>query len=157
MNNNIKLYRRRLVPNENILLKDDVVIMNNENYIVTKWNVLKPRTDFDNGYSIYDFENNIKATKQFLGDKFIGYYFDIINLDKDGHNYYVIDLLVDVIIRDNIIKVVDLDEFQEAMGKGLITPEKMCEALKITNDLLCELYENSTKKYDDIFDTYTGT
>lgn len=157
MDKNIKLYRRRLVPNENILLKDDEIVMNNESLIVTKWDVLKPRKDFDNGYSIYDFENNIKATKQFLGDKFIGYYFDIIDVCKEDCNYYVIDLLVDVIIRDGIIKVVDLDEFQEAMDEGLITPQKMCEALKITNDLLCELYEHSTKKYDDIFDTYIGT
>ena len=39
----LKIYRKRLIPSENIWLKDDVVLLCNEEYIVTRWKTLKPR------------------------------------------------------------------------------------------------------------------
>ena len=43
---NTTLYRKRFIPMETILLKDDNIVFQNEDVIVTKWNALKPREDF---------------------------------------------------------------------------------------------------------------
>lgn len=37
------LYRKRIIPNECVLLKDDLVLSWDEERIVTKWNALKPK------------------------------------------------------------------------------------------------------------------
>lgn len=37
------LYRRRLIPDECILLKDDIVLEWNEDRIVTSWKALHPK------------------------------------------------------------------------------------------------------------------
>ena len=36
------LYRKRLIPEECVLLKDDVILYMDDNVIVTKWVTLKP-------------------------------------------------------------------------------------------------------------------
>ena len=41
MNKDLILYRKRFIPMETILLKDDVVLFQDETVIVTKWNVLE--------------------------------------------------------------------------------------------------------------------
>ena len=43
------LYRKRLIPFENILLKGDKVLFADEHTIVTKWNTINPRKDIDHG------------------------------------------------------------------------------------------------------------
>ena len=45
------LYRKRLIPEECIPLKDDIILYMDDEVIVTKWNTLKPRKDFHHGYS----------------------------------------------------------------------------------------------------------
>lgn len=46
---NLKLFRRRFIPEEIVELKDDKILSmdKNNNIIITKWNVLKPRNDID--------------------------------------------------------------------------------------------------------------
>lgn len=47
------LYRRRFIPDEKILLKDDKVVSVSDDAIVTKWEVLTKRHDFTHGMSCY--------------------------------------------------------------------------------------------------------
>ena len=47
------LYRKRIIPEEMILLKDDEILHLDSRIIVTKWDSLKPRKDFSNGISAY--------------------------------------------------------------------------------------------------------
>ena len=53
INTKINLYRKRIIPEEMILLKDDVILHQDASTIITKWNSLKPRKDFSNGISIF--------------------------------------------------------------------------------------------------------
>lgn len=50
------LYRKRLIPEECVLLKDDTVLYRDNQIIVTGWNSLKPRKDLHHGYSCYYLE-----------------------------------------------------------------------------------------------------
>ena len=47
------LYRKRLIPEECVLLKDDRLLYRDEEIIVTAWNTLKPRKDLHHGRSCY--------------------------------------------------------------------------------------------------------
>ena len=44
---NITLYRKRLIPDELVHLKDDVVLYHDDTVIITKWKTIKPRKDMD--------------------------------------------------------------------------------------------------------------
>ena len=37
------LYRKRLIPDEIIELKDDKILFRDENYVITKWNTIRPK------------------------------------------------------------------------------------------------------------------
>ena len=50
---NLSLYRKRFIPNEIIPLKDDVILYEDDDIIVTKWNSLRPKSDLHHGYSCY--------------------------------------------------------------------------------------------------------
>ena len=45
------LYRKRLIPDECVLLKDDVILYRDDQMIVTGWHTLKPRKDLHHGCS----------------------------------------------------------------------------------------------------------
>ena len=47
------LYRKRLIPEECILLKDDELLYRDEKTIITRWNTLKPKKDLHHGFSCY--------------------------------------------------------------------------------------------------------
>ncbi|MBP5414771.1 MAG: DUF402 domain-containing protein, partial [Lachnospiraceae bacterium] len=115
------LYRKRIIPEEKILLKDDVIISCDEDMIITKWNTLKPREDFHHGYSIYYLKEGYKVSKFCKQDGSLKYWYcDIVDYDydKDSNELVVSDLLVDVIIYpDGGIKVDDIDELVEALDK----------------------------------------
>lgn len=59
----LKIYRRRMIPDECILLKDDIILEQTKDLIVTKWNTLKPRRDFHHGYSCYFLSYGYKVSK----------------------------------------------------------------------------------------------
>ena len=43
MKDNPVLYRKRMIPEECVLLKDDKVLELTDDIIITKWNTLKPK------------------------------------------------------------------------------------------------------------------
>ena len=97
----IKLYRKRFVPNETIFLKDDKILHHDEDVIITKWHAFRPKETFDRGVSCYYLKHGFKISK-FLNAKneLVYYYCDIIDTEyREEENAYIFgDLLADVII-----------------------------------------------------------
>lgn len=144
--NNLKLYRRRYIPDEIVYLKDDEIISYDDERIITKWNVLKKRNDFSHGASCYFLKDNIKLSK-FIdkNNNILYWYCDIIDytFNKEENTYIFNDLLIDIIIyEDGFVKVVDLAEISEAIDKNLIDINLAKKALCIADKLLNIIYKN---------------
>ncbi len=142
----VRLYRKRLIPEECIELKDDEILRLDENIIVTRWKILKPRNDFAAGLSCYFLKKGIKVSKILKKDgSLYRWYCDIIKTDYDPaeQTYLFTDLLADVIIQpDGTVQVVDLDELAMADEKGMITRAELRMSLIQLNDLLGLIYSD---------------
>ena len=138
------LYRKRIIPDECIALKDDEILYIDEEIIVTKWSVLKPRSDFHHGYSCYFLNKNIKVSKFMKENGDLHYWYcDIIeySFDEKANSYTFTDLLADVIIYpDEKVKVVDLDEIAVALERGLLSDRELVIALRTLDSLLNTIY-----------------
>ena len=142
----LKLYRKRIIPEQMILLKDDRIERSDDEMIITSWNTLNPKTEFSHGCSCYFLKQGLKVSKFYRSDDSLLYWYcDIVDyeFDKKTKSLTVTDLLADVIIYpDGHYKVVDLDELAEALERGLITAETMSYTLRRLNDLLTILYRD---------------
>jgi len=147
--NDLKIYRKRLIPDECILLKDDIILNRTDDFIVTKWNTLKPRRDFHHGYSCYFLKLGFKISKFYREDNSLLYWYcDIVDYTyQDADNALIVtDLLADVVVYpDGYVKVLDLNELALALEKNLCEPQLITQALQKLNSLL-------TLIYDDKFD-----
>ena len=147
--NDLKIYRKRLIPDECILLKDDIILNRTDDFIVTKWNTLKPRRDFHHGYSCYFLKLGFKISKFYREDNSLLYWYcDIVDYTyQDADNALIVtDLLADVVIYpDGYVKVLDLNELALALEKNLCEPQLITQALQKLDNLL-------TLIYDDEFD-----
>ena len=118
-----RLFRRRFIPDENIELKDDMILALEPNLIITSWNVLKPRRDISRGVSAYFIDKGIKVSKVFdNAGQMVYWYCDIIetHYDEKENIYTFNDLLIDVIVYpDGQVEVLDMDEFADAMEQGI--------------------------------------
>ena len=146
-----KLYRRRFIPNEKVFLKDDKIIDIKNDIIITKWEVLKKRTDFSHGASCYFLKDNIKVSKFIDNNENILYWYcDIIDweFDEKENTYTFNDLLIDVIVYENgFVKVVDIAEVSEALDKGLIDVDLAKKALNTVDKLLNTIYDGKFDLY----------
>ena len=140
----IRLFRRRYLPDETIELKDDKILSMSEDVIITKWDVLKPRKDIAQGYSAYFLKEGVKLSKIYdCSGELVYWYCDIIKpvIDKAESTYTFHDLLIDVLIYpDGAVKVVDLDEFADVMEQGTLEKSICLEALRTTDALLNKIY-----------------
>lgn len=138
------LYRKRIIPEECILLKDDRILYQDEQTIVTGWNSLKPKKDLHHGYSCYFLNKGCKISKFYREDNTLMYWYcDIVEYDyrSETNTYIVTDLLADVIVYpDGFVKVVDLDELADALTRKLISEETLKKALLSLNNLLNTIY-----------------
>ena len=73
---------------------------------------------------------------------------DIFDIEKGKDNELIFrDLLADVLVYpDGFVKVVDLDEFEEALTKGALGIEDVKHALKSLNNLLSIIYASRFDK-----------
>ncbi len=150
---NPTLYRRRIIPDECVLLKDDIILSCDEDYIVTKWNALRPKKDLHHGASCYFLKEGFKVSKFCRQDDSLLYFYcDIVdyNYDAAQNNLIVTDLLADVIIYpDGFVKVVDLDELVTALEARSISLDTLKASLNKLDKLLNIIYsgnfENLTK------------
>lgn len=147
----LKLYRKRLIPAECILLKDDVIVKQTEDLIVTTWKTLNPKTAFTHGCSCYFLREGLKLSKFYRADDSLLYWYcDIVDYSYDPaeHSLTSTDLLADVIVYpDGRCKVVDLDELADALDKGLIDTEQLTRSLRQLNALLVLIYRD---KFDHL-------
>ena len=148
---NLKLFRRRFIPEEIVELKDDKILSIDKinNIIITTWNVLKPRNDIDHGISAYFINDGIKVSKIFNSDgNLVYWYCDIIETVHDNNTYTFNDLLIDIIIHpDGKVEVVDMDEFADVMENGILTNNTIAKALRCANSLLKDIYSGNFGKY----------
>ena len=144
------LYRKRLIPEECVLLKDDTVLYRDNQIIVTGWNSLKPRKDLHHGYSCYYLEEGFKVSRFCKEDgSMLYWYCDIVDYDYtiETDTYIVTDLLADVVIYpDGFVKVVDLDELVTAQENGLLNNDMLKKALLRLNHLLEIIYAGDFHK-----------
>lgn len=138
------LYRRRIIPDELVLLKDDVIVSCTDELIVTKWKTLKARKDFDHGSSAYFLKEGYKVSKFYKSDNSLCYWYcDIIESDYDeaSGSLVVTDLLADVIIYpDGFVKVVDIKELVDAFNDNKLSINQLKDALTKLDKILSIIY-----------------
>lgn len=149
-----KLFRKRLIPDECVPLKDDEILYMDEDIIVTKWKTLKPRKDFHHGYSCYFLKKGYKVSR-FLreDDSLVYWYCDIVTYlwDRADNALTVTDLLADVIVEpDGKMNVIDIDELCEAKEKLLITDEQFFISVKQLGTLVSTIQNNNFNELTDI-------
>lgn len=138
------LYRRRIIPEECILLKDDIIQFCDEERIVTTWNALHPKKDLHHGASCYFLKEGFKVSKFCREDDSLLYWYcDIVDFNYDfaKNTMIVTDLLADVIIYpDGFVKVVDLDELVAALESRSISLDTLKASLMKLDKLLNIIY-----------------
>ena len=151
-----RLFRRRFIPDENIELKDDMILALEPNLIITSWNVLKPRRDISRGVSAYFIDKGIKVSKVFdNAGQMVYWYCDIVetHYDEKENIYTFNDLLIDVIVYpDGQVEVLDMDEFADAMEQGILSVGTIAHAMRATDDLLHTIYAGEFEKYTHYID-----
>lgn len=151
-----RLFRRRFIPDENIELKDDMILALEPNLIITSWNVLKPRRDISRGVSAYFIDKGIKVSKVFdNAGQMVYWYCDIIetHYDEKENTYTFNDLLIDVVVYpDGQVEVLDMDEFADAMEQGILCVGTIAHAMRATDDLLHTIYAGEFEKYTHYID-----
>lgn len=145
---NVLLYRKRFIPMETVLLKDDRILFLNEDRILTSWKALKPRHDIASGISVYYRKQGFKISR--IADaagQLVYWYCDIIEESRDGDALIYTDLLVDIVIYpDGGLRVLDLKEAADALTDGLITQEMLTSALSAADRLLSLIYAGEFEK-----------
>ncbi len=144
------LYRKRIIPDECILLKDDEILSWDNERIVTRWNALRPKKELHHGYSCYFLKEGYKVSKFYRADGSLLYHYcDIITHEYtvSENKLVVTDLLADVIIYpDGFVKVVDLDEIVPALESGALSMHDMKSALLSCNRLLEIIYDGDLRE-----------
>lgn len=156
--NNPVLYRRRIIPDECIHLKDDVILSCDQERIVTSWTALHPKKDLHHGLSCYFLKDGFKVSKFCCEDGSLLYWYcDIVdfNYRAEDNSLVVTDLLADVIIYpDGLVKVVDLDELVTALDSRSISLDTLKSSLIRLDKLLQIIYAgnfDSLKAYIENF------
>lgn len=149
------LYRKRLIPDECILLKDDIILSCDSHHIVTKWKALKPKKDLHHGFSCYFLDDHIKIS-QFRAedDTFLYWYCDIVDyvIDEEHDCVTSVDLCIDVVIYpDKSYRVLDLDELAQMQEVGKLTDVMLSTALRTTDRLLQKIYNGEFEEYCSFF------
>lgn len=153
-----RIYRKRIIPSECILLEDDLLLYRDPEVVITKWNTIRPKKTLHHGYSCYFLERGFKISKFYDHDgHLISWYCDIIThtYDAAADTYVFTDLLVDVIVYpDGAVRVVDLDELADAARDNLITPQQMQMALRRTDKLLSLIYKGGFPRLQKYIEDY---
>ena len=145
----LQIYRKRLIPAETVLLKDDCILRQETNLIVTSWQAFHPRPDLMRGFSCYYTEDHLKVSRMIHDDDSFHWYIDIADYTwNDAHDSLTMtDLLADVIIDpDGAIRVMDLDELADAHTQELISDDLLKKSLYTLDKLLQELYANGISR-----------
>ena len=144
---NPTLYRRRIIPDECIPLRDDVILSCDEDHIITSWLTLRPKKDLHHGCSCYFLKEGYKVSRFCdQAGSLLCWYCDITDYEYRpcDNSLIVTDLLADVIIYpDGSVKVVDLDELVTALNSGAISLETLKRSLLNLDRLLKIIYSGN--------------
>lgn len=145
------LYRKRLIPLESVLLKNDRILYLDSSTLITSWQTIRPKADLASGYSCYLMNQGFKISRFYNHrHEFMYWYCDIIDTDFDplSNTYTFTDLLADVeVYQDGTFRILDLDELARAFSDGLITGSQLVLALNRLHSLLQIIY---TKNFDQL-------
>ncbi len=148
------LYRKRIIPEEIIALDKDEILYQDEDYIVTRWNTIRPKKILHHGCSCYFLKEGFKVSKFYREDGTLLYWYcDIISYKHDpkDNSYVFTDLLADVLIYpDGKVEVVDVGEIADALTDGTLTVEEMIPALRSLDKLLQMIYSGGFGKIQDM-------
>jgi len=146
MKKDLVIYRKRMIPEECVLLKDDEILEQTDDVIVTRWNTLKPKRELHHGYSCYFLKEGFKVSKFYRADNTLMYWYcDIVDYEysETDNALTVTDLLADVVVYpDGYSRVLDLDELALAFEKELCDNGKLLLALRHLDSLLNLIYED---------------
>ena len=149
-----KLYRKRIIPEEIILLDKDTILYSDDSRIITRWNTIKPKKILHHGCSCYFLKEGFKVSKFYREDGTLLYWYcDIISYKYDDkeNSYVFTDLLADVLIYpDGRVEVVDVGEIADALTDGTLTVEEMVPALRSLDKLLTIIYSGEFKTIQDM-------
>jgi len=156
---NIKIYRVRFIPQEEVDISGDEILFLDEHKMITRWDPIHPRNDFAKGYSCTYLKEGYKVSKVMNGAREVKYWYcDIIHVEvkENGKLYRLIDLLLDVkVMPDGRVIVMDMDELALAIEKKLITQEQANQSLRQCDRLLKRVYSGELiKEAEDIFRRY---
>lgn len=155
--NHLQLFRKRLIPDECILLKDDVIVHQSDEYIITTWTTLNPKICFHHGCSCYFLKEGFKLSKFYRHDGSLLYWYcDIVEYQwsKDKNSLTSIDLLADVIVYpDGRTKVMDLDELADACQRGIISSEQLQKGLRQLDKFLTYIYKDKFDHLQAVLDS----
>jgi len=141
-----RIYRTKIFPAQHLLLKDDIIVAQDSEVLITKWNTLNPKTTFSHGSSCYFLTEGFKVSKFYREDNSLyAWYCDIAEYayGPEEDALTMTDLLADVVVfPDGQVKIVDLDELAEAMEQNLITAKQMTSCLRSLHHLLTLIDQN---------------
>lgn len=151
------IYRKRLIPNECILLKDDIIREVTDDYILTKWNTLRPKKILHHGESCYYLNKGVKVSRFYTAeDTLICWYCDIVSYEwnEDKTSLTTTDLLLDILVYpDRTFKVLDMDELAQTHAEKLISDELLQRSLYTANRVLNDIYDDMFHEiYIAVFD-----
>lgn len=154
-NFNLKLYRRRHIPNELTHLKDDIILQYDPGkLLITEWKTLKPRRDFARGVSAFFLDRGIKVSKLIDHEgKLSRWYCDIGMFHIEDNTLTFEDLLFDVVVnKDGSYRVLDIGEAAEACRRQLITKEQLLTAMEVLDSLLELIHNGKFRELQNIID-----
>ena len=155
---NLRIWRRRFIPNEMISLDGDEILHLDEDTLVTRWSSLHPRTDFAGGVSAYFLKDGWKVSKILdCEGNTLYWYCDIVEyiMDEAANSITCQDLLFDVVVYDNgKYKVLDCDEAADAFEKGLITTAQLTGGLRQMHKLLEIIYHSRFDRLQAVINEY---
>lgn len=153
---NLKLYRKRHIPNELTHLKDDRILQYDPGkLLITEWTTLKPRKDFARGVSAFFLDRGIKVSKLFdHAGKLSRWYCDIGMFHLSDDNCLTFeDLLFDVVVnKDGSYRVLDIGEAAEAYRRQLITEDQLLYAMNVLDSLLELIHNGDFRELQKIID-----
>ena len=137
------LFRKRLIPDECVSLKDDIIIHQDDSHIITSWKTFHPKAEFSHGISYYLINDGFKVSKFYKA------------YDAGTDTYVFTDLLADVIIENSgFVRVVDLDELADAASAKLISDAMLVNALHKLDKLLKTIYDGTFNEYINTINEY---
>lgn len=141
------ILRKRFIPFETVDISGDELVFRDENLIITKWKVIRPRADIDRGISFTFLKEGYKISRFYDPQgNFVYWYCDIIDVEyaAESDTYTLIDLLVDIkILPDGSVRVLDIDEIADALEGNIITQELAIRAMRKLDGLLKIIYEGN--------------